>query len=334
MVAIKHVFRRSEIPSWIDPRLVMAVAILLSGGWAEPVVAQFREKLDGVGPQFGEVHVQRWVAGVIVRATGGSCTGIRAYIPIPTDWPEQDVTTLEEDISPGVKVSYRMVEGGVRQMVVEIPFLAAGEEAKALITTETRRRVILPPPDTSVFVLPERRKLPRDVLPFLAVSPGIEVTNSKIQSLSKQLLSAEGTAWEKVERIYDWVRDNIKYQEGPFKGALAALSDGTGDCEEMTSLFIALCRAGGIPARTVWIPGHAYAEFYLMDKEGKGYWFPCQLAGSRAFGEMNEARPVLQKGDNFRSSSNPRDRKRYLAEELTGTGGRPQVEFVRRLLVR
>ncbi len=327
----RSVFRRVRVLKILLFVLIFSAVI---GVLAERCFAQFIDKAEGQGPQLGETHVQRWVAGVIVRAAGGPCTGIKAYIPIPTDWPEQEVTTLEEDFSPGVRVSYRTVEGTVRQMVVEIPFLAPGEEAKALITTETRRRVILPPPDPSIFVLPDRRKLPRDVLPYLAVSPGIEATNSKIQSLAKQLLASEGTAWQKVERIYDWVRENVKYQEGPFKGALAALTEGVGDCEEMTALFIALCRAGGIPARTVWIPGHAYAEFYLADPEGKGYWFPCQLAGTRAFGEMNEARPILQKGDNFRSSLNPRDRKRYLAEELIGTGGRPQVEFVRRLLAR
>lgn len=308
---------------------VLTMGVLGSVGWA-----QFVQKTEGKGPQLGAMTTQRWVAGVIVRATGGSCTGIRAYIPIPGDWPEQEVTTLEEDYSPGVKVSFRTVDETVRQMVVEIPFLAHGEEAKALITTEVRRRALLPPPDVSVFTLPDRRKLPRDVAPYLAVSPGIEVTHTKIQSLSRQLLGGEGTAWEKVERVYDWVRENVKYQEGQFKGALAALTDKTGDCEDMTALFIAICRAGGIPARTVWVPNHAYAEFYLVDDEGKGYWFPCQLAGDRAFGHIDEPRPILQKGDNFRSPINPRDRKRYLAEQLTGTGGRPQVEFVRRLLVR
>ncbi len=319
----------SKVLAWAN--IIFSILMLIMGNFA---YAQFLERREGKGPQLGEMTSQKWVAGVVVKATGGNCTGIRAFIPIPADWPEQEVTIIEEDYSPGVKVSFRTVEETVRQMVVEIPFLAHGEEARALVTTEVRRRAILPPPDTSVFVLPDRRKLARDVLPFLAVSPGIEVTNSKIQSLARQLLAEEGTAWQKVERLYDWVRENVTYQEGPFKGALAALADKTGDCEEMTSLFIALCRASGIPARTVWVPGHAYAEFYLVDDEGKGYWFPCQLAGERAFGQIVEPRPILQKGDNFRSPLNPRDRKRYLAEQLTGTGGRPQVEFVRRLLVR
>ena len=37
----------------------------------------------------------------------------------------------------------------------------------------------------------------------------------------------------KVESIYDYVRDNVKYQDGPLKAHLAALKDGTGDCEEL-----------------------------------------------------------------------------------------------------
>ena len=88
---------------------------------------------------------------------------------------------------------------------------------------------------------------------------------------------------------------------------MAALKDKTGDCEELTSLFIALCRASDIPARTVWVPGHCYPEFYLEDDEGKGHWFPCQAAGSRAFGGIPEQKPILQKGDNFSVPENPRE---------------------------
>ena len=135
-----------------------------------------------------------------------------------------------------------------------------------------------------------------------------------------------------MEAIYDWVRDNVEYKNGPLKGALAALRDGNGDCEELTSLFIALCRASDVPARTVWVQGHCYPEFYLVDGKGKGHWFPCQAAGTRAFGEIPEHRPVLQKGDNVRPPYNRRVPKRYLANHLTGTGGRPRVTFVRRMV--
>jgi len=128
----------------------------------------------------------------------------------------------------------------------------------------------------------------------------------------------------------------VKYENGPLKGAKAALKDGVGDCEELTSLFIAICRAADIPARTVWVEGHCYPEFYLEDKAGKGHWFPCQAAGSREFGGITEFRPILQKGDNFRPPSGGKERQRYMAEFLTGSkaknAGEPQHQFVRKNL--
>ncbi len=159
-------------------------------------------------------------------------------------------------------------------------------------------------------------------------SPKIETTNPKIRALAKEITADVEGAWDKVEAIYDWVRDHVKYVNGPLRGALAALNDGKGDCEELTSLFIALCRDIGVPARTVWVPGHCYPEFYLEDAEGKGHWFPCQAAGARSFGGIAEQRPILQKGDNF-TVPERREKQRYVSEFLKGDGGQPRVQWVR-----
>src|SRR5262249_39656437 len=109
--------------------------------------------------------------------------------------------------------------------------------------------------------------------------------------------------------------------------------EGTGDCEDISSLFIAMCRASEIPARTVWVPGHCFPEFYLEDKQGNGYWIPCQAAGDRAFGGIGELRPILQKGDNFRVPEE-RERQRYVAEHFRAADakGAPSVRFVREML--
>jgi len=307
---------------------VLCFVVVLSIGSTVPALAQFQEGDPG-GVKLGESQVRRWRAGMVVTAAGGTCRGIVGYAPVPVDWPEQQVTVVEEDISPTARVRYETVGGTVKMMVVRIPYLASGQEARAVVTFEIKRSAQLAPDDTDAYVLPDLRKLDRKVRQYLGPSPYIESRHPKIRSLAKQIGTGEEKAWAKVEAIYDWVRDKVEYKNGPLKGALAALKDGTGDCEELTSLFIAICRASDIPARTVWIPGHCYPEFYLMDKEGKGHWFPCQAAGTRAFGEMPEYRPILQKGDNFRPPYNRRDRQRYLAEHLTGAGGRPRVKFIR-----
>jgi hypothetical protein len=312
-------------------------------GSAMPLSAQFKQGGDAKpgGPKIGDKYeVSRWQAGVVVKAVGGACKGIWGYIPIPYTWPEQEVTIKKdgEEISHECKVSYETVDGGARVMNFRIPYIPAGKEVKALITFEVRRNVILPPEDTDQYVFADVKKLPLPIKAYLVPSPKIESRDPKIKELARKIGVDKKKAWEHVEAIYDWVRERVQYKNGPLKGALAALRDRTGDCEEITSLFIAICRAADIPARTVWVHNHCYPEFYLLDREGKGQWFPCQSAGAREFGGILELRPILQKGDNFRPAKGGKEHQRYMAEFLTGSpvpgGGRPQVRFVREMLAK
>lgn len=312
---------------WFQILSVMPLTLLLGGASS----AQFQSGVPG-GTGAGETRTFRWQAGVVVQAGGEPCRGLIASIPVPIDWPEQQVRIVEEDVSSTATIGYRMVDGTVRQMLVRIPLLPANEEARAVVTFEIQRSTLLPPSETSLFRIPESRDLDSQLRIYLGTSPLIESRDARIRALAREIGADAATAWERVEAIYDWVREKVEYKNGPIKGALAALRDGTGDCEELTSLFIAICRAAGIPARSVWVPGHTYPEFYLVDDQGAGHWFPCQAAGSREFGGITELRPVLQKGDNFRPPHNPRDRQRYLAEHLTGSGGRPRVRFIRELV--
>jgi hypothetical protein len=92
-----------------------------------------------------------------------------------------------------------------------------------------------------------------------------------------------------------------------------------------------MCRAQKVPARTVFLPGHCYAEFYLEDDEGQGHWFPCEVVGERQFGGIHDMRPILQKGDNFKNPEESKERLRWLKEDFhaAGRGASPQVKFVR-----
>ena len=320
-------------------RFLPPVGALVLVAWGVSVAAaQFDRPAPAASP-FGQEGVklaepvtQKWEVGVTVTARG-PVRGILATIPVPTDWPEQRVQIASENFTPHVgRVGYRELEGGVKQMLVSIPQLPAGETAHALVTFEVTRSPILAPADPSVFVIPQR--VPREVRKFLGASPYIESTHGEIRKKADEVIDDSLPAWQQVEAAYDWVRDNVTYDNGKLKGALAALRDGNGDCEELTSLFIALCRAKKIPARTVWIPDHCYPEFYLEDAEGNGHWIPCEAAGTRSFGAMATGKPVLQKGDNFRVPEK-REPQRYVAELLKATsvaGAPPTVVWHRRLI--
>ncbi len=280
----------------------------------------------------GKAVVTRVKIGVVITADTGPCKGIIASTPVPTNWPEQQVKVEKEETTPNVqKIQYRMLGGTVRQMIVTVPRLKSGEVATASVTFEVTRRTLLPPLDKSAYKLLAHPEKKPELLPYLNPSPFIESRNDKIVKLAKEVTAGKED-WAKVEAIYDAGQSRLTYREGgPIKGALEALEEGTGHCEEFSSLFIAMCRAVGIPARTVWVPSHCYSEFYMVDDTGKGFWFPCQSAGDRSFGGIPETRYILQKGDNFHDSDRPGGKPiRYIDGFMKGVGGgQPKCVFIR-----
>ena len=335
------------------------LAFLLSVAAAIPAAAQFKVEPPLQPPTVGPVpvpsgsgssgatlgalatrSVQRWRIGVIIKGAGGAYKRITATTSAPMDWPEQRVRVVAEESSPGVRITYQMLEEGARQMTILIPGLGPDDEAKGLVTFEIERVLTRPPTDTDQYHFADHHRMDRKLAAYLQPSPYIESENSEIIALSREVGASESAAWNRVETIYDWVRQKVRYEDMPLKGALKALHDGTGDCDELSALFIAICRAGKIPARTVRVPGHCYAEFYLVDKQGVGHWFPCQAAGTKAFGGMPDLRPILQKGDKVLGivpGSNRRDRVRFIPDALSAipAGGKPEppkTQFVCELL--
>ena len=283
-----------------------------------------------IAPSLGDVRIQRYRVGMRVEAEGGPCRGLYATLPVSAEWPEQKVRIVEEDMSRGVRgLEYRSL-GGVTQMLVSIPSLPAGGKEHAIVTFELERAAIVAPEDLASWRIPE--KPGRDLRTLLGPSPYVESRDPKIVKFAKQA-AGDHEGWRRVEAIYDAVREAVEYRNGDLKGARRALADGWGDCEELTCLFIAAARSQNIPARTVWVEGHCYPEFYLENAAGVGCWHPCQAAGTRAFGSMPDQLPILQKGDAFRDPDRPGKQLRYVAEFLKGQavagGGKPRVSWIR-----
>lgn len=272
--------------------------------------------------------------GVRITAPDGNMLGTLATTVFPTPWPEQTVEIIATNVPANFRSDFRDLPGGNRQLLLFSQMLPANSVAEATVTVRITKSHIVGPEDTLQFKIPKR--LPRDVSAFMANSPYIEANSSEIKKIVREIDATEPlTDWNKVELLYDWVRENIVYQRGELKTVRDALRDRSGDCEEMTSTFVALCRAARVPARVVWIPNHCYPEFYLEDEQGTGHWFPCQVAGTRNFGSMPEYLPILQKGDRFKVPEKS-EVQRYLADYLSSkkvlSRNDPQVEFVRQLL--
>ena len=297
--------------------------------------------------RFAPATTQRFRVGAIVTAKNGPCRDIFAMVAVPLVCEGQAARIVEEDITPNVtEHTFRELKGGgATQLLLRIPRLSANEEARAVVTFEVQTNPILPPEDSLAASLRIPKRPPRGLRRYLGPSPYIESGNPKIKRLARDVLQEfeEAAAasdppddWRRVEALYTHVLDTIEYAEGPDTSALTTLRDGFADCHGRTALFVALCRASGVPARVVWVQDHCYPEFYLEDGSGAGLWLPAESAGTRAFGEMPIARTILQKGDNFRIPERPRDRLRYASDYLVGRpvpgGGKPRVKYIREVV--
>lgn len=106
--------------------------------------------------------------------------------------------------------------------------------------------------------------------------------HSLVQSTSHELTDGSMTAEEKVEKLFGFVRDEIRFyfpEEGDFVKASETITSKRGQCNTKGTLFLALCKAVGVPARL---------HFPLISKEiqkgfftGFGYWMmPKEISHS------------------------------------------------------
>ena len=289
------------------------------------------------GPIFSHPTRTKYRIGLSLEARpNGECNDIFGSVPFPMDFPDQKVRLIEDECSEHIHLRYRdLKEGGCRQLLIKIRTLYAGEKAEAIVTVELTRFDCAPPESPYEYLIP--KPIPKEIKEYLHESPFIETGNSKIKKAAKTAASDDDKPWRKAENILAFVRNNVKYkeayQEKPVRGALAALETGEGDCEDMSTLFIALCRNHGIPARTVRVPEHCWAEFYLEDDNKNGYWFPAQVAGTEPLGYLTDHRMILQKGDAYRVPESPRETSRYVQELFIGkvkqSGADPIHKFIR-----
>ncbi|WP_327358847.1 transglutaminase-like domain-containing protein [Streptomyces sp. NBC_01304] len=119
------------------------------------------------------------------------------------------------------------------------------------------------------------RQTPKDVQRFLTPGTYIDSDHPAVREAAGRIApDAEGT--DKARALYEWVRDSIGYCSIPpgrrismgdylrdleTYRASSVLAEGHGFCVSKASLFTAMCRASGIPARPAFadVVNHHYS---------------------------------------------------------------------------
>jgi transglutaminase-like putative cysteine protease len=195
---------------------------------------------------------------------------IRAWIPVPREYPFQSDFTLLSSSSPIKKLA--PANSPIRSAYLEQTARKDKSTVFELNYEYTMHGVYFDVQPNRV-----RASDPNDpaLKPFLGEAPHIVFT-PEMRALSDKIAGKEKNPAIKAKEFYDWIADNIKYSYAIEYSTIRNIGDycrskGYGDCGQEAFLFMTLCRLNGIPARwqTGWnmFPGaksiHDWCEIYL-----------------------------------------------------------------------
>jgi transglutaminase-like putative cysteine protease len=195
---------------------------------------------------------------------------------------------IPRDDLPYMTVSYK-VTGAKSQKLVK------GEANNTLLLTPQGKDNMKLTMDITVEPYSYKEKLakrkdgtlPAEVKQYLGAAEFIDPSNTAVVAAVKDLKGKD--SYETASNIAVWMKKNVEYQEGggtksldklDFKTADQLLERKSAECMGYSVLYVAMCRAAGVPARTVWgiymkpdgsgFASHNWAEVYI----GNVGWVP------------------------------------------------------------
>ncbi|MBI2559500.1 transglutaminase domain-containing protein [Candidatus Woesearchaeota archaeon] len=197
-----------------------------------------------------------------------SATINMTFFPKQTDTQE----LLKFDTSPKAELTDRTLKFTWKKPEGRIDFMLNSNVKTTNTIMEVKQKIDFP-------IL----ELPEEIKAYTNPSQTIDSNDEDIIRLASDLVKGEDDLYLVVFKIADWTKNNINYNLSTLTAEVSqkaswVLQNKQGVCDELTSLFIALLRSVGIPARFVsgisytnselfpekWGP-HGWAEVYFPD---------------------------------------------------------------------
>ncbi len=129
------------------------------------------------------------------------------------------------------------------------------------------------------YTLPMSYRIFESEKKYILPTKNIQSDDPEISSLARNITKGVANDFQKAARLAIWINSNVNYTldlAGEAKDAKWVLANRIGTCDEFSTLFIAMARSIGIPAKYVsgWVYGnsgwqrHAWAEVFI------GKWIP------------------------------------------------------------
>lgn len=242
--------------------------------------------LVGVVPAWGQDR-----SGVVTVAVDMSAQeagkDARLWLPYPVSDADQSITGVKVSGDYSESAVYTVQANGTPLLYAEWPKNATSRKL-TLVFHVDRREV-----KYRELQATETSWDPADYRKFLEPT-NLGPIDGEVRKLAEKIVAGKNGNLEKAKAIYDWTCENM-YRDPDTKGCgtgdvCALLRKPGGKCTDISSVYVALCRAAGVPAReifgirlgkkqtediTTW--QHCWAEFFLP---GTG-WVPADPADVR-----------------------------------------------------
>jgi len=205
-----------------------------------------------------------------------------AFVAVPITIPPQQIVTKLVVQPSELKLSSD-VEGN-NWLHMEVPRIRPQQSLELQYVATVQRKPLLFP--SELVRVQQQAMTPYSkafLKTYLSPEAHIESTHPAIVELAKNILSDRPLTF--VKRAVQVVNQIVKYElQSEEYGAAYAVEQRKGDCTEFAALFVALCRAKGIPARVCagFALGKSWERHATAECMINGRWIPVDVTGQKS----------------------------------------------------
>lgn len=226
------------------------------------------------------------VLDISIDAGKGS-TDTRLWLPYPVSDKDQTIEDMRIEGNFTESGVYGQKENGVLMLYAKWSKPVKDRRVRVAYVATARERV------RKDFPVASAKFIPVEVKRYLTGTEFVPV-DGRVGEIARKVTAGKTGMQDKARAVYDWVVENISrdpHVRGCGLGDVeVTLAKGSGKCADISTVFVAVARAAGVPAREVFglrlgkediedITGgyHCWAEFY---EPGYG-WVPIDPADVR-----------------------------------------------------